>query len=194
MRKLLLILGVVIVIIILFVTISKILFDKRVIKEVGMLTEEGSKVQSKIFSFNDLEGLPEPVQRYFKYALRDGQENIRFVRLKQVGEFRMKENQSWMPIKAEQYFTTENPGFIWRVKFTMAPFIWIDGRDMYYQGKGNMLIKVLSTITVADAAGSEMDISSLIRFLAEAPWFPTALLFIFFMMLDIAPQHHKKYE
>ncbi len=176
MRKLLLILGIVIVIIILFITISKILFDKKVTKEVGMLTEEGSKVQSKTFSFNDLEGLPEPVQRYFKYALRDGQEHIKFVRLKQVGEFRMKENQSWMPIKAEQYFTTEDPAFIWRVKLTMAPFIWIEGRDMYYQGKGNMLIKLLSTITVADAAGSEMDISSLIRFLAEAPWFPTALL------------------
>jgi hypothetical protein len=176
MRKLLLILGVVIVIIILFITVSKILFDKRVIKEVGMLTEESSKVQSKTFSFNDLEGLPEPVQRYFKYALKDGQEHIKFVRLKQVGEFRMKENQSWMPIKAEQYFATEDPAFIWRVKFTMAPFIWIEGRDMYYQGKGNMLIKLLSTITVADAAGSEMDISSLIRFLAEAPWFPTALL------------------
>jgi len=176
MRKLLLILGIVIVIIILFITISKILFDKKIIKEVGMLTEEGSKAQSKTFSFNDLEGLPEPVQRYFKYALKDGQEHIRFVRLKQIGEFRMKENQSWMPIKAEQYFTTEDPAFIWRVKFTMAPFIWIEGRDMYYQGKGNMLIKILSTITVADAAGSEMDISTLIRFLAEAPWFPTALL------------------
>ena len=176
MRKLLLILGTVIVIIILFVTISKILFDKKVIKEVGMLTEEGSKVQSKIFSFNDLEGLPEPVQRYFKYALKDGQEHIKFVRLKQVGEFRMKENQPWMPIKAEQYFTTEDPAFIWWVKLAMAPFIWIEGRDMYYQGKGSMLIKLLSTITVADAAGSEMDISSLIRFLSEAPWFPTALL------------------
>ena len=176
MKKILLILGIVIVIIILFITVSKILFDKKVIKEVGMLTEEGSKAQSKTFSFNDLEGLSEPVQRYFKYALKDGQEHIKFARLKQVGEFRMKENQSWMPIKAEQYFTTEDPAFIWRVKFTMAPFIWIDGRDMYYQGKGNMLIKVLSTITVADAAGSEMDISSLIRFLSEAPWFPTALL------------------
>ncbi len=176
MRKLLLILGIVIVIIILFITISKILFDKNVTKEVGMLTEEGSKVQSKTFSFNDLKGLPEPVQRYFKYALRDGQEHIKFVRLKQVGEFRMKENQPWMPIKAEQYFTTEDPAFIWQVKLTMAPFIWIEGRDMYYQGKGNMFIKLLSTITVADATGSEMDISSLIRFLSETPWFPTALL------------------
>ena len=176
MRKLLLILGIVIVIIILFVTISKILFDKKITKEIDILTEEGSKVQSKIFSFNDLEGLPEPVQRYFKYVLKDGQEHIKFVRLKQVGEFRMKENQPWMPIKAEQYFTTEDPAFIWRAKLSMLPFVWVEARDRYYQGKGNMLIKLLSTITVANATGSEMDISSLIRFLAEAPWFPTALL------------------
>lgn len=176
MRKLLLILGVVIVIIILFITISKILVDKMVTKEIDILTEDGSKTQSKTFSFNDLEGLPEPVQRYFKYALKDGQEHIKFVRLKQVGKFRMKENQSWMPIKAEQYFTTEDPAFIWRVKLAMVPFIWIKGRDMYYQGRGNMLIELLSTITVADSAGSEMEISSLIRFLSEAPWFPTALL------------------
>jgi len=176
MKKILLILGIIIIIFILFITISRIIFDKKVTKEIDILTEEGSKAQSKTFSFNDLERLPEPVQRYFKYTLRDGQEHIKFVRLKQVGEFRMKENQSWMPIKAEQYFTTEDPAFIWRVKFTMSPFIWIEGRDMYYQGRGNMLIKLLSTITVADATGSEMDISSLIRFLAEAPWFPTALL------------------
>jgi len=176
MKKILLILGIVIVIIILFITISKILFDKKVTKEIDILTEDGSKTQSKTFSFNDLEGLPEPVQRYFKYALRDGQEYIKFVRLKQIGEFRMKENQPWMSIKAEQYFTTEDPAFIWRVKSTIAPFIWIEGRDMYYQGKGNMLIKLLSTITAADATGSEMDISSLIRFLSETPWFPTALL------------------
>ena len=176
MRKLLLILGIVIVIILLFITISKILFDKKVTKEIDILTKEGVKAQSKTFNFNDLEGLPEPVQRYFKYALRDGQEHIKFVRLKQIGEFRMKGNQPWMPIKAEQYFTTEDPGFIWRVKLAMAPFIWIEGRDMYFQGRGNMLIKLLSTITVANATGSEMDISSLIRFLSEALWLPTVLL------------------
>lgn len=176
MKKILLILGIVIVIIILFITISKILFDKKVTKEIDILTEDGSKIQYKTFSLKDLEGLPEPVQRYFKYALRDGQEYIKFVRLKQIGEFRMKENQPWMSIKAEQYFTTEDPAFIWRVKLAMTPFIWIEGRDMYYQGKGNMLIKLLSTITAADATGSEMDISSLIRFLSETPWFPTALL------------------
>ena len=43
MRKLLLILGIVIVIILLFITISKILFDKKVTKEIDILTKEGIK-------------------------------------------------------------------------------------------------------------------------------------------------------
>ncbi|GAB4118333.1 MAG: hypothetical protein Kow00103_15520 [Candidatus Caldatribacteriota bacterium] len=141
-----------------------------------MLISEGSKTQPETVSFEDLKELPEPVQRYFQYTLKEGQEYIRFVRLKQDGEFRMKENQPWMSIKAEQYFTTESPAFLWRVKLNMLPLVWIEGRDMYDQGKGNMLIKLLSTLTLADATGNEIDVSSLIRFLSEAVWFPTALL------------------
>lgn len=56
----------------------------------------------------------------------------------------------------------------------MGPF-WIDARDKYFRGKGNMLIKPFSTITAADAKGPEMDSSSLFRFLSETAWIPTAL-------------------
>jgi len=170
------ILGIILVIIILFIAFNKILLHQKIVKEIDMLINEGSKTQPKTVSFEDLKELPEPVQRYFQYTLKEGQEYIRFVRLKQDGEFRMKGNQPWMPIKAEQYFTTESPAFLWRVKLNMLPLVWIEGRDMYYQGKGNMLIKLLSTLTLADATGNEIDVSSLIRFLAEAVWFPTALL------------------
>ena len=110
MRKLLLILGIVIVIILLFITINRILFDKKVTKEIDILTKEGIKAQSKTFNFNDLEGLPEPVQRYFKYALRDGQEHIKFVRLKQIGEFRMKENLTLDAYPCRTIFYYRRPG------------------------------------------------------------------------------------
>lgn len=172
MKKILIILG----IIILFITLNKILLNQKIDGEISMLINESSKTLPETVSFKDFKGLPEPVQRYFQYTLKEGQEYIRFVRLKQDGEFRMKENQPWMPIKAEQYFATESPAFLWRVKLNMLPLVWIEGRDMYYQGKGNMLIKLLSTITLADATGNEIDVSSLIRFLSEAVWFPTALL------------------
>ena len=176
MKRAIFILAALIIIIILSIFISKYLFYKKIDNEIKKLSREGSETQSESFHFSDLEGLPEPVQRYFRYALKDGQEYIKFARLKQIGEFRMKENQPWMPIKAEQYFSTQNPAFLWQVHLKMNPLIWIDGRDMYYQGRGNMLIKILSTINVVNATGREMDISSLIRFLAEAVWFPTALL------------------
>lgn len=46
----------------------------------------------------------------------------------------MKENQPWMPIHAEQYFTTEDPAFIWRVKFvTNDRYREVDGK--YFKDK-----------------------------------------------------------
>ena len=47
---------------------------------------------------------------------------------------------------------------------------------MYREGKGNMLIKLLSLFTIADAKGKEMDQGTLLRYLNEMMWFPTAYL------------------
>ena len=176
MKKIIIIFIVLIIAVFFFIFLNKYSFDRKLAKEINLLSKEGSETQSKMFHLSDLEGLPEPVQRYFKHVLKDGQEYIKFVRLKQIGEFRMKENQPWLPITAEQYFTTQKPAFLWRVHLKMNPLIWIEGRDVYYQGRGNMLIKLLSAINVVNAKGKEMDISTLIRFLSEAPWFPTALI------------------
>ena len=52
------------------------------------------------------------------------------------------------------------------------PFLWIDARDRLYEGHGNMLVKVGSTFTVADASGPEIDQGSNLCWLAETAWFP----------------------
>ncbi len=57
-----------------------------------------------------------------------------------------------------------------------APGVSIIGRDKYYQGEGNMLIKLLSLITVADAQGPEINQGTLVRYLNEIRWFPSAAL------------------
>ena len=44
--------------------------------------------ERRVFHHAQLEGLPEPVQRYFKYALQDGQKYIKFCTIKQSGKFR----------------------------------------------------------------------------------------------------------
>ena len=49
-------------------------------------------------------------------------------------------------------------------------------RDMYQGGQGRMLIKAASLVTVADAGAEEMDRGSMMRYLSELMWFPSAFL------------------
>lgn len=81
-----------------------------------------------------------------------------------------------MPIKGEEYFTTATPGFIWIGKISL-PLVLITGIDKYLEGKGTFQIKILDIITISDAPRvKKLDESELLRWLAEAPLFTTALL------------------
>lgn len=159
-----------------FVVWGKYSFDKQVSNETAALSQVENPVEISNSLVAEMSTLPEPVQRYFNHVLSENSEPIRYVYLKQAGEFRQDANQSWMPFEADQFFTGGKPNFIWYATVRSNPLLWINTRDRYVNGQGNMLIKLLSTATVADAKGEEMDISSLIRYLSEAPWFPTALL------------------
>ena len=57
-----------------------------------------------------------------------------------------------------------------------SKFFWVNAIDSYINGKGNMLIKLNSSITVADSWGIELDKSGLFRYISEAVFFPTKLL------------------
>lgn len=133
--------------------------------------------KSNIISILDLEKLPVPVQRWLIYSQIIGKERIQSARSKQTMVLRLKEKQkNWMTGQAEQYFSVEQPGFLWKAKIKAAPLIYIVGRDKYDQGEGNMLIKILSMFTVADASGKEINQGSLVRYLAEIVWIPSAAL------------------
>ena len=157
-------------------TISYIAFERKVDNEVEKLFKKSKETGPEVISEADIEGLPEPVQRYLRYAQVIGKEKIRTVRLKQKGFFRQKEDQGWMPLNAEQYYTTDPPAFIWNGNLRLLQLPLIKGRDKFYEGKGNMLIKLLPFIKVADASGYEIDQGTLVRYLNEIMWFPTAYL------------------
>jgi hypothetical protein len=68
-------------------------------------------------------------------------------------------------------------GFVWNARVEVAPFVHVRVRDAFVEGRGSGHVALLSTLTVASDAGTpEMDSGSLHRFLAEAVWYPTALL------------------
>lgn len=142
----------------------------------ALLDAAESRPTPAVFRHEDLATLPEPVQQYLRRSVPDGFPMIRTVRLTQTGEMSPDGGKRWLPFEAAQYFTANPPGFVWSARARMMPLIWITARDKYITGQGNMLIKPVSLITVADATGPEMDQGSLARYLAETMWFPTALL------------------
>ncbi|MBS4539432.1 hypothetical protein GOQ27_13230 [Clostridium sp. D2Q-11] len=178
MSKLIWILIIIVVLLVLLIAvkfIAKISFDRNVEKEVEELFRT-VKNKDEIVTKADIAELPNNVQKWLVYTGVVGKEKIVAVRLKQKADMRLEKDKPWMSVEAEQYFTTEDPGFIWKANIKVAPFFHISGRDKYQNGKGNMLIKILSIFPVADSKGKKIDQGTLLRYLAETMWFPTAAL------------------
>jgi len=123
-----------------------------------------------------LQHLPEPVQRYMTYTGVVGQPWIETVHLKYTGQFRLAVDKRWMPMTAEQFYTTNPPGFLWKAHFKMAGLPLMVGHDTYKNGHGHMFGKLAGLVTIFDARGDEMDQGTMLRYLQEMAWFPIAML------------------
>ncbi|TYB94797.1 MAG: hypothetical protein FXF54_05590 [Kosmotoga sp.] len=174
--KIVLIIAVVIAIVAGIVYLANKSFNDQVKKEIDELFKHVSVSDKNVITQVDLENLPAPVKNWMNFAGVVGKERIVTARLKQKAEMKLEKEKSWMPVEAEQYFTVNPPGFIWKARIKAAPFFHIVGRDKYLNGKGNMQIKILSLFTVSDASGDEMDQGTLLRYLAEIVWFPSGAL------------------
>ncbi|MCC7033735.1 MAG: hypothetical protein IT179_12985 [Acidobacteria bacterium] len=131
------------------------------------------------FHEHELEGLPLPVARYFRVALKEGQPVIAHARVTWAGEFNMGQPGSdrWAPFTAVQDFSPMAPGLVWDARIRIAPGVAVRVRDGFVEGEGSMHGAVLGLVTVVDKAGSpDMAAAALQRYLGEAVWLPTSLL------------------
>lgn len=126
----------------------------------------------------ELEGLPAPVQRYFNKVLKDGQAVVAAAHVTHRGTFNMGEQQdNWKPFTSDQLVVTHRPGFDWSAQVSMMPGVPVYVHDAYAGGDGVLHAAVLGLVTVADIRGTrEAAEGELMRFFAEAAWYPTALL------------------
>ena len=122
--------------------------------------------------------LPEPVARYFRYALKDGQLIINLMRMQQIGLLRTNTiTEKWVTFTASQLVVPSAPGFIWNAKMATPFKTHVGVLDSYIAGVGSGRVNFLSAIVVAaDAGAQELNSGALLRYLAEAVWYPTALL------------------
>lgn len=129
------------------------------------------------FSPEELTGLPEPVVRYFNFALTPGQPLIRSARLEQEGEFRGGLDAPWSPFTAVQHFSAYPRAFVWDASIRMAPLLTVRVRDSYIGGTGGMQARMAGVIPIMNQSDRPgLNAGALLRYLAESAWFPTALL------------------
>ena len=126
----------------------------------------------------EIADLPAPVRRYFQLALTDGQPIIRSVDVKHSGTFNMSTNIArWLPFTSQQLVSTNRPGFIWNARIMMFPGVPVRVHDAYITGEGLLRPSILGLFALTDVqGGGDIAKGELMRYFAEAVWYPTALL------------------
>jgi hypothetical protein len=130
------------------------------------------------YDSRELEGLPAPVQRYFRAVLKEGQPVIAAATVELAGTFNVSATgEQWKPFTSRQWVVTRRPGFLWDAQVSMLLGLTVRVVDSYIAGKGLLHAAFLGLFTVAEVSGGgEIARGELMRFLAEMPWYPTALL------------------
>jgi hypothetical protein len=130
------------------------------------------------FDLRELEGLPAPVQRYFRAVLTEGQPLIAAVTLELSGTLNLSAtSERWKPFASRQRVLTRPPGFLWDANVSLLPGVAVRVVDGYIAGEGLLHAAALGLFAVADLhGGGEIARGELMRFFAEMAWYPTALL------------------
>ncbi|MFD2145426.1 DUF6544 family protein [Mucilaginibacter antarcticus] len=158
-------------VLVLFYLARKVYLSRQYGDEVISLFANSKTIAEQLFDYAQLSGMPEPVQRYFKYALKQGQSYISYARIKHDGQFKTGADKDWVNIQGEQYATTQKPGFIWKGTTTM-----FTARDIYILDKGRLVVELFGLIKIAGGKGKAYDQGELLRWLGESVLYPTNLL------------------
>jgi hypothetical protein len=146
----------------------------------GQLEAARLPARASRYDVRELEGLPVPVQRYFRAVLKDGQPIVTIVTVQHTGTFNVTAlggRERWMPFTSEQRVMTNRPGFVWNARMSVAPGIAVLVHDAYAGGVGTLHPAVLGVFSLTNQHGTgDMARGELMRFMLETAWYPTALL------------------
>jgi hypothetical protein len=94
----------------------------------------------------------------------------------QQAEMQLKRDAPWQPLHATQTVAIGGPGFLWLAEQPYGPITKVRVIDAYAAGRGLLQVMLLGLIRIARATGSEADRGEAMRYLAELPWAPDAIL------------------
>ena len=152
--------------------------SQRVAEQKRSLQRAAAEADYQVYTSSMLAGLPEPVARYFRYALTDGQPFVAAGAITQGGVLRTAiSSPDWTNFTATQFVAPAAPGFVWNARVAVRPGFHVSVVDSYHSGVGAGRVSLFGALTVVQAENiAELNSGALHRYLAEAVWYPTALL------------------
>jgi hypothetical protein len=160
----------------------------RWIAATGALTDRleasrSSPVPARYDAARELDGLPAPVQRFFRAVLKDGQPIVAALEIEHRGTFNLAAEgaDQWKPFTSTQRVVTRRPGFVWDGRIAVVPGLAVHVHDAYVAGEGILHPAVMGLFTLIDLRGTNPEPGGVaqgefLRWFAEAAWYPTALL------------------
>ncbi len=100
------------------------------------------------------------------------------VRLEHSGSINMSTTaEKWKRLNSTQRVVIHRPGFDWEGRIEMLYGLTVRVHDAYLGGEGILRATMFGLISLANMRGTtDIARGELMRFLAEAAWYPTALL------------------
>lgn len=160
----------------LLLAVAILMANRRFSSEVRSLSGRARQLAPSVVTAEMLQGLPAPVQRYLTDTGVVGKPMASTIRVEMTGRIRQSEQQPWMAIEADEFYTVAPPAFTWHAVTKMAGLPLVRVRDSYIDGEGGLQVSLLGLYTMDDARGADVDQGSLMRYLNEIMWFPTAFL------------------
>lgn len=118
--------------------------------------------------------LPELLQRYLKKVILKEHTNST-VFFTQKGDFRNNPDDEMSPFKAEQFVSISSPMFSWVANINMKG-IKVKVCDRLVNNEGELQARLFSALTLAKGSGASFLRGELLRYMAELPWYPMAIL------------------
>lgn len=129
------------------------------------------------FDLAMIEGLPEPAQRYFRFAIAPGTPLKRVALIEMTGRFGLgdKAEHQFYPMRARQILAPPH-GFVWAPRIG-AGMMRMSGSDALVEGRAWTRFWLLGTIPLVRTAGTrDLARSAAGRLIGEAFWAPATLL------------------
>lgn len=120
--------------------------------------------------------LPEVVAAFARRGMAGATTPATGVRLEQAVEMRLKKGADWRPMRARQVIGVGHPGFVWLAAMKVGPVPVVRVVDAYAAGEGLLEVRLFGAVRLDARSGPDMALGEGLRYLAELPWAPEAIL------------------